>query len=355
MSAVSAATRVRELFERQPVTLRLVPDQPVECVAPVQRTDRPQTLNDFVGQEPLIGAMSVWLEAAIMDGRAPGHALLSGYPGLGKTSLAAIIAHELGVTMHATTADGIGTIQGLAKWLSKINEGDVGFIDEAHDMTPRVQLSLGLAMEDGRMVLPAKSGAQSEEVVIEVPPFTLVCATSEPAKLSKALRRRFQFKGTVAFYSPDELATVLLRVAGGVGVELDADAALALGQRSRGTPAEARTLLKSARDYARAVEGSNRVTVGTVDGAMRLAGIDSLGLTEDDRAVLIAVAQYFAGGPVGLAPLVTYLRMEQDTITKIVEPLLFSLGLLRSRSNGREARKAAYRHLGIPAPVYVAE
>ncbi len=186
MSAVSAATRVRELFERQPATLRLVPDRP-ERVAPVQRTDRPQTLADFVGQEPLIGAMSVWLEAAIMDGRAPGHALLSGYPGLGKTSLAAIIAHELGVTMHATTADGIGNIQGLAKWLSKIQEGDVGFIDEAHDMTARVQLSLGLAMEDGRMVLPAKSGAQSEEVVVEVPPFTLVCAMTDAAEVVREI------------------------------------------------------------------------------------------------------------------------------------------------------------------------
>lgn len=354
--ALAAAERVRTLFADQPARLQLVPDPPVEAPKPKAACDRPLTLDDFVGQRQLVTQLSTLLESAVMREQAPDHILLTGPPGLGKTSMAAIIAHELGVKFVSSTAYACRNVHQLAKFLAKLEPGDVFFLDELHELPLLVEEALGIAMEDRTVTLPALSGAKSESTTIEVAPFTLVGATTLPGRLSKPLRDRFGFTGELVFYSPTELGEVVTKAAAGLGVTIEPAAAAMLGEVSRGTPRVALTLLRRVRDYAATMEGLDAgLSVSMVEGALKLAEIDERGLTALDREVLIAVALHFAGGPIGLAPLETYLRVEHSTLTKVVDPVLFHQKLLIQRSNGRMATKAAYRHLGLRPPAYVVD
>jgi Holliday junction DNA helicase RuvB len=310
---------------------------------------RPRRLDEFVGQQRVRDQLELVLEASKRRGRPPDHVLLSGPPGLGKTTLAMIIAAELGQPLRITSGPAIQHAGDLAALLSSLGEGEVLFLDEIHRMARPAEEMLYVAMEDYRVDIVVGKGPGATAIPLEIPPFTLVGATTRAGLLPGPLRDRFGFTGHMEFYEPHELVDVLTRSARLLGTPLTADGAAEIAGRSRGTPRIANRLLRRVRDFAQ-VRLDGVVSRPAAVAALRLYDVDESGLDRLDRAVLDALCRRFGGGPVGLATLAVAVGEERETVEEVAEPFLVRAGLLARTSRGRVATAAAWTHLGLRPP-----
>ena len=310
---------------------------------------RPHTLGDYIGQEKVKENLSVYIEAAKTRGESLDHVLLYGPPGLGKTTLAGIIANEMGVNFRLTSGPAIEKPKDLAALLTNLNEGDVLFIDEIHRMNRVVEEVLYPAMEDNALDIIIGQGPSARSIRIDLPHFTLVGATTRAGQLSAPLRDRFGVVLRLELYSPEELSLIVKRSAGILGVDTDEQGAMEIASRSRGTPRIANRLLKRARDFAQ-VLGNGIITDATANMALERMGIDSLGLDSIDRMLLNCMIKNYNGGPVGLDTIAAAIGEEAVTIEDVYEPYLMQIGFLSRTPRGRCVTPAGYRHLGIPMP-----
>jgi holliday junction DNA helicase RuvB len=310
---------------------------------------RPRSLDEFVGQERVREQLSLVLRAAQRRGRPPDHVLLSGPPGLGKTTLAMIIATELGMPMRITSGPAIQHAGDLAAILSSLSEGEVLFLDEIHRMARPAEEMLYMAMEDFRVDVIVGKGPGATAIPLDIPHFTLVGATTRAGLLPSPLRDRFGFTGHMEFYSPAELERVLHRSARLLDVALTVDGGREIAGRSRGTPRIANRLLRRVRDYAQ-VRADGVVNHGTAHAALAVYEVDSHGLDRLDRAVLDALLRRFSGGPVGLSTLAVAVGEEPETVGEVAEPFLVRAGLLARTPRGRVATALAWSHLGLTPP-----
>ncbi len=310
---------------------------------------RPQSLDDFVGQKTVCGNLRIFVEAARGRGEAMDHVLLFGPPGLGKTTLAQIVSRELGVGFRATSGPVIAKAGDLAAILTNLEARDVLFIDEIHRLSPAVEEILYPAVEDFQLDLIIGEGPAARSVRIDLPPFTLVGATTRSGLISTPLRDRFGIPLRLTFYSPDELQDIVGRSAHILKFELTSDGAVEIARRSRGTPRVAGRLLRRVRDFAM-VEGNIKVDSKFADSALTRLDVDVLGLDAMDRRYLKCIFENYGGGPVGAETLVAALSEERNTIEEVIEPYLIQQGLLLRTSRGRMLAEGAYRHLGIETP-----
>src|SRR4051794_7389622 len=315
----------------------------------VESALRPHSLADFIGQPKVARQLDLVLEGAKRRGRPPDHVLLSGPPGLGKTSLALIIGAELGTSVKITSGPAIERSGDLAAMLSNLGPGDVLFIDEIHRIARPAEELLYMAMEDFRVDVVVGKGPGATAIPLEINPFTLVGATTRAGLLTGPLRDRFGFVGQMEFYEPAELQRVIARSADLLGVELTDDGSAEIAGRSRGTPRIANRLLRRVRDYAE-VRADGRVTRDVARAALALYDVDELALDGLDRSVLGALVARFGGGPVGVATLAVAVGEESHTVEEVCEPFLVRAGLLARTPRGRVATEAAFRHLGHPVP-----
>jgi len=315
----------------------------------VEAALRPKVLEDFVGQERVREQLSLVLDAAKARQRPPDHVLLSGSPGLGKTTLAMIIASELGAPLRITSGPAIERAGDLAALLSTLTEGEVLFLDEIHRMARPAEEMLYVAMEDFRVDVVIGKGPGATAIPLDVAPFTLVGATTRAGLLPGPLRDRFGFVAHLDFYSPEELERVLVRSAALLGVPLRPDGAQEISRRARGTPRIANRLLRRVRDYAE-VRADGVVTREVARAALAVYDVDELGLDRLDMAVLDALLRRFGGGPVGLTTLAVAVAEEPETVETVAEPFLVRAGLLARTPRGRVATAAAWQHLGLRPP-----
>ncbi len=313
------------------------------------RSLRPRTLADFPGQDKVKGNLRIAIEAAQKRGDALDHQLFYGPPGLGKTTLATIVAEEMGVAIRTTSGPAIERPGDLAAILTNLKQHDILFIDEVHRLARPVEEILYPAMEDYALDLIIGKGPGARTVRLQLPKFTLVGATTRYAMLSAPLRDRFGSVYRLDFYDAETLATIVTRSAGILGVEIPQDAAMEIARRSRGTPRIANRLLRRVRDFAE-VRNQGRITVESAREALRLLDVDDLGLDETDRAVLRCLTVTFSGRPVGLETIAAAISEESDTIMDVYEPYLIQCGFLQRTPRGRVATDAAYRHLGLIPP-----
>lgn len=307
---------------------------------------RPKSLDEFVGQNKVREQISLIIEAARIQGRTADHILLAGPPGLGKTTLAMIVAHESGAPLRLTSGPTIQHAGDLAAVLSSLAPGEVLFIDEIHRMARAAEEMLYLAMEDFRVDVMVGKGPGATSIPLELAPFTLVGATTRSGMLPNPLRDRFGFTAHLEFYEVDELREVIARAAIKLGLTIDQAALVEIASRSRGTPRIANRLLRRVRDFA-LVAGEKSINVATAQAALALYEVDPLGLDRLDREILKVLTSRFDGKPVGLSTLAVAVGEEQDTIEAVVEPYLVRIGLIARTPRGRQATAAAYRHLGI--------
>ena len=316
---------------------------------------RPRHLEDFVGQDVVRGQLSVVLRAATSRGSSPDHVLLSGPPGLGKTTLAMIIANELGGSLRLTSGPAVQHAGDLAAILSALEEGDVLFIDEIHRLARTAEEMLYLAMEDYRVDVVVGKGPGAPSIPLSLPPFTVVGATTRAGLLPAPLRDRFGFTGHLDYYSARELAQIVTRSAGLLGLEIEAEAAHELASRSRGTPRIANRLLRRVQDWAQ-VHGTPGVAdLASTQAALKVFEVDAMGLDRLDRSVLTALCTRFGGGPVGLTTLAVSVGEEAETVETVAEPYLVREGLMVRTPRGRAATAAAYTHLGLELPEHMPE
>jgi Holliday junction DNA helicase RuvB len=315
----------------------------------LDRSLRPKKLDDFVGQDRIKQQLAIFIEAAQARGEALDHVLLAGPPGLGKTSLAHIVAAEMGVPMVQTAGPALERKADVASFLTSLEPGSVFFIDEIHRLGRAVEETLYPAMEDGELPVVLGQGAGARTVTLPLPPFTLVGATTRAGLLTTPLRDRFGVCHRLEHYSAEHLATIVERSAGILGVEVDVEGARTIAGRSRGTPRVANRLLKRVRDFAQ-VKGRGTIGAEVATDALEMLEVDAGGLDRSDRALLDTVATKFAGGPVGLSTLAVAIGEEQDTIEDVLEPYLLQQGLLKRTPRGRVLTQRAYEHLGLPAP-----
>ena len=316
---------------------------------PIEATLRPQYLKDYVGQEKLKSTLKIYIEAARSRGEALDHVLFYGPPGLGKTTLAGIIANEMGTRMKVTSGPAIAKPGEMAAILNNLQEGDVLFVDEIHRLNRQVEEVLYPAMEDFAIDIMLGKDSTARSIRLELPHFTLVGATTRAGLLTAPLRDRFGVVQRLEFYTPKELATIILNSARILGVEMEESGAMELARRSRGTPRLANRLLKRVRDFAQ-VKYDGRITREVTDFALDIMDVDKLGLDQNDRNILLTIIEKFSGGPVGLDTLAAALGEDAGTLEDVYEPYLLMNGLLNRTARGRMASPAAYRHLGIVMP-----
>ena len=310
---------------------------------------RPKNLGEFVGQNKVREQISLLLEAAAIQGRTSDHILLAGPPGLGKTTLANIVATESGRSIRLTSGPTIQHAGDLAAILTSLSSGEILFIDEIHRMSRAAEEMLYLAMEDFRVDVMVGKGAGASSIPLDLEPFTLIGATTRSGMLPNPLRDRFGFTAHLEYYEPAELAQVVARAANRLDVQISEDAVNEIGKRSRGTPRIANRLLRRVRDFG-LVAGVSKIELEHALAALKLYEVDELGLDRIDRAILEILTKRFAGQPVGLSTLAASVGEEQDTIDSVVEPYLVRQGLVLRTPRGRMATDAAYRHLGLTPP-----
>ena len=307
---------------------------------------RPTNWDGYIGQSNIKNNLRILLDAAAGRGHNPEHLLFYGPPGLGKTTLSYLIAKEIGAQIKITSGPAIEKVSDLASILTNLGEGDVLFIDEIHQLNKNIEEVLYPAMENGSLDIIIGKGPSARTVQLELPAFTLIAATTQISKLSPPLRSRFS-GGTfrLEFYTPEEIAQIIINSASTLGVEIEDTGAESIAKRARQTPRAANALLKRSRDMAQLEESP--ITSDVVDRTMDMMGIDQLGLHEMDRTVLRDMIEKFKGGPVGLSTLAASTSEEASTIEDVYEPYLIQLGLIQKTPRGRIATEAAYKHLGI--------
>ncbi|MFZ2445506.1 MAG: Holliday junction branch migration DNA helicase RuvB [Syntrophobacteraceae bacterium] len=331
------------------MTDRVITPQQDEEDLSVEPSLRPRTLNEYIGQERVKENLGVFITAAKQRSEPLDHVLFHGFPGLGKTSLAAVISNELRVHMRSTSGPVIERAGDLAAILTNLEPGDVLFIDEIHRLNHVVEEILYPAMEDFKLDIIIGQGPSARTIKLDLPPFTLIGATTRAGLLSPPLRDRFGVTLRLEFYTPDELKEIVLRSARILGITIEEDGAAEIAKRSRGTPRISNRLLRRVRDYAE-VRADGVITRHVADRALRMLDVDEKGFDGMDRKILSTIIEKYDGGPVGIETLAASVSEEKDTIEDVYEPFLIQEGFINKTPRGRLATRLAYEHLGISRP-----
>ncbi len=316
----------------------------------LDRAVRPKTLADYVGQHRVREQMEIFVSAARKRGEPLDHTLIFGPPGLGKTTLANILANEMNVSLKTTSGPALERAGDLAALMTNLEPGDVLFIDEIHRLSPHIEEVLYPAMEDFQLDIMIGEGPAARSIKLDLPPFTLVGATTRAGLLTSPLRDRFGIVQRLEFYNVDDLTHIVQRAGRILGIEIEAQGAREIATRARGTPRIANRLLRRVRDYAE-VKHDGVITADVADRALNMLSVDSLGFDHLDRRLLLALIERFDGGPVGVDSLAAAIGEERDTIEDVLEPFLIQQGYMMRTSRGRVATRSAYLHFGLKKPV----